>query len=148
GGTHRLQLLSGAPGDADATGLAVLALDLFLADPGGLAVRVDDHHVGDVDGLHYIAALDAGAGDGVLHGGDDDVTDPCVAAPRASEDPDAQNLLGTGVVGDTQSRLLLDHVGSPTWPSRGSPPVASAWSLTTGGSPSAGRGHRRRRCCS
>ena len=40
-----VDLLPGAPGDPDP--LAVLGG--LLGDPGGLAVRADDHHVGDVD---------------------------------------------------------------------------------------------------
>src|SRR5690606_39784546 len=61
------------------------------------------HH----DGLHNVALLHAAAGDGVLHRGDDDVADPRVAPTRATEYPDAEDLLGTRVVGDLEPRLLL-----------------------------------------
>src|SRR6185437_12984207 len=95
------------------------------------------------DGLDHIASLDVGAGDGFFDGRHDDVPDAGVAARAATEHPDAQNLLGTRVVGDPQSRLLLDHVNSLiTWPSRGSEPGASAWSPTAGGSPSTAPDHR------
>src|SRR5262249_17574962 len=47
---------------------------------------------------------------GVLDRADDDVTDAGVPTTRATEDPDAQDLFGTGVVGDLESRLLLDHL--------------------------------------
>src|SRR5205823_14966463 len=63
----------------------------------------------DDDGLDDLTLLHTGGGDGVLDGGDDDVADGRVAAPAAAEDTDAEDLLGTGVVGDAQSRFLLDH---------------------------------------
>src|ERR1700742_2666814 len=63
----------------------------------------------DDDGLDHIALLHTGTRDGVLDRGDVDVADTRVAARRAAEHTDAQDLLGTRVVGDTQSRLLLDH---------------------------------------
>src|SRR5215475_4758904 len=61
------------------------------------------------DRLDDLTLLDAPAWDGVLNGCDDDVTDARVAPPGAAEHADAQQLLGTRVVGDAQSRLLLDH---------------------------------------
>src|SRR5688572_948051 len=97
------------------------------AGPPRLAVRLDQHggvlvepDVGAIrppalldgahdDGLDHVTALHAGAGDGVLHRGDDRVADTCVAPAGAAQHPDAQDLLGTGVVGDAQPRLLLDH---------------------------------------
>src|SRR3546814_4537681 len=51
--------------------------------------------------------------DGVLHRGDEDVTDGGVAALGAAEDPDAQDLLGTAVVCHPEAALLLDHRGYP-----------------------------------
>src|SRR5205807_2468909 len=62
------------------------------------------------DSLDDLALLHVATGDRVLDGGDDDVTDARVAATGAAENADAKNLLGTRVVGDTKSRLLLDHV--------------------------------------
>src|SRR5690606_6323524 len=64
----------------------------------------DDH------GLDHVALLDAGPRDGVLDRGHDDVADAGVATARATEHPDAQDLPRTGVVGDLQSRLLLNHL--------------------------------------
>ena len=113
----------------------------------------------DDDGLDDVALLHTGARDGVLDRGHDDVADARVAPTRATEHPDAQDLPGTRVVGDAQSRLLLNHVyllmsaSSPpgaelgrtgaelggtiglTWPSRGSPRPASASWPTAAGSP-------------
>src|SRR6185312_8645008 len=43
----------------------------------------------------------------------DDVADAGVATPGAAEHPDAKDLLCTGVVGDLEPRLLLDHLLSP-----------------------------------
>src|SRR5918997_60441 len=97
------------------------------AGPPRLAVRLDQH--GGVlvepdvravrpalllDGAHDdrlddVTALHAGGRDGLLHRGDDDVADTGVAPRRTAQHPDAQDLLGTGVVRDAQPRLLLDH---------------------------------------
>ena len=44
-----------------------------------------------------------------IPGGNDDVADAGVAPTGAAEHADAQDLLGTRVVGDLESRLLLDH---------------------------------------
>src|SRR5688572_7129812 len=81
-----------------------------LVEPDVAAVRapplLDGAHD---DGLDHITALHPRGRNGVLHGGDDDVADACVPAPGAAQHPDAQDLLGTGVVGDAQPRLLLDH---------------------------------------
>src|SRR3712207_4709841 len=85
---------------------------LVEADVGAVGTTALLHGAHD-DGLDHVTALHTGAGQRVLHRGDDDVTDARVASPRAAEHPDAENLLRTGVVGDTQSRLLLDHVQLP-----------------------------------
>src|SRR5487761_2717538 len=63
----------------------------------------------DDDRLDDLALLHAGAGQRVLHGADDDVADPRVATAGAAEHANAEQLLGAGVVGDAQPRLLLDH---------------------------------------
>src|SRR4249919_260874 len=92
-------------------------LTVALQDHRGILVELDvravnaamllrgphDHRLDD------LALLDVAAGDGVLDGGDDDVADARVAATRSAEHADAQDLLGTRVVGDLQPRLLLDH---------------------------------------
>src|SRR5699024_9275767 len=64
------------------------------------------------NGLDDVALLDSSARHGVLHRGDDGVTDPGIASTRAPENTDGQDLLGTRVVGDLESRLLLNHVCS------------------------------------
>src|SRR6266487_460722 len=105
-----------APDRAEDTGATRVAT--VLDDHGGVLVEADvrpvrpplllrgTHH----DGLDHVALLHTGARDRVLDRGDDDVADARVAPTRAAEHPDAQNLPGTRVVGDAQSRLLLDHV--------------------------------------
>src|SRR3954447_7780899 len=150
-------LVAQLPADgAEDAGPARLAV--VLDDDRGVLVALDvravraallldgAHH----DGLDDVAALDPGRRDGLLHGGHDDVADPRIAAGGATEDTDAQDFPGSRVVGDPESRLLLDHCFSPdlpgdarrmvsvsliTWPSRGSRRVASAWSPTAAGSP-------------
>src|SRR6202020_2012980 len=67
------------------------------------------HHAPD-----HVALLDVGAGDGVLDGGHEHVPDGRVPAPGPTEDLDTEDLLGSGVVGDAESALLLDHFRSPT----------------------------------
>src|SRR5581483_12513013 len=64
-------------------------------------------------------------GKGILHGRHDDVTDARVSPAAAAENPDAEDLLGTRVVGDLKPRLLLDHVNlsiSPGARPPGDPP--------------------------
>src|SRR5699024_12765467 len=79
--------------------LHILArLPLLLHD--ALAIFVD------------LALLDVRVARRVLHGDDHDVTHPRVATLGAAEHTDAQDLLGTRVLGVLESRLLLDH-GSP-----------------------------------
>src|SRR6266702_7056633 len=87
-------------------------------DHGGVLVELDVRAVGpplllggtDDDRPDDVALLHAGARNGVLDGRHDDVADARVASAGATEYPDAQDLPGSGVVGDAQSRLLLDHV--------------------------------------
>src|SRR5918993_1504648 len=61
------------------------------------------------DALDDVALLDAGAGDGVLDGRHEDVADRGVAAARAAEHLDHEDLLGAAVVSDAEARFLLDH---------------------------------------
>src|ERR1044072_670100 len=85
---------------------------------GGVLVEADVRAVGaptllhgaDADRLDDIALLHRATRDGVLDGRHDHVADAGVASPGAAEHADAQQLLGTRVVGDAQSRLLLDHL--------------------------------------
>src|SRR4051812_42513125 len=98
--------------DARAARLSVLA-----QDHRGVLVELDVRAVGtpallagaDHHGPDDVALLHVAAGDGVLDRADDDITDAGVATAGAAEHADAQDLLGTGVVGDLHSRLLLDH---------------------------------------
>src|ERR1700733_14048203 len=84
---------------------------LVEADVGTVcaaALLAGTHH----DRLDDVALLDASPGQRVLDGRHDDVTDARVSPAAAAEHADAQNLLGTRVVGDLKPRLLLDHVNS------------------------------------
>jgi hypothetical protein len=81
---------------------------LVEADVGPVGTPTLLHRAHD-DRLHDVTLLHVATGDGVLDGGDDDVTDAGVAPTRATEHTDAEDLLRTGVVGDLESRLLLDH---------------------------------------
>src|SRR5690606_1626449 len=117
----------------------------------------------DHDRLDHVALLDRRARDRFLHRGHDLVADAGVTPPGATEDPDTQDLPGSGVVRDPQPRLLLNHRVSPpsrlrrrwrvpgvvlTWPAPESPPPATAWWPTAVGSPSARPGPRCRTRCS
>src|SRR5947207_7584204 len=90
----------------------------LLDDDGGVLVELDVRAVGaplllggaDDARPDDVALLHAGTRDGVLDGRHDDIADARVPPAGATEYPDAQDLPGSGVVGDAQSRLLLDHV--------------------------------------
>src|SRR5690606_1495618 len=105
-----------APDRAEDARTARLAV--VLEDDGGVLVELDVGTVrttallggADDDGLDHVTLLHVAARDRVLDGCDDDVADSGVATARATENTDAEDLLGTRVVGDTKSRLLLDHV--------------------------------------
>src|SRR5215207_2647634 len=92
--------------DAGAAGVAIV-----LEDHRGVLVELDVGAVGttglldgaDDDGLDHIALLDVAAGDRVLDGRDDRVTEAGVPALRAAEHPNGEQLLGAGVVGDLDS---------------------------------------------
>src|SRR6478609_2797392 len=70
----------------------LVELDVGTVDTTTLLHRPDD------DRLHDVTLLDTAAGDRVLDGGDDDVTDTRVATTGATEDTDAKEFLRTGVV--------------------------------------------------
>src|SRR3954467_7014441 len=107
------QLTAHGAEDARAARLAVLP-----QDHRGVLVELDVGAVGAAallggahdHGLDDVALLDVAAGDRVLDRADDDVTDAGVAPTRATEHADAEDFLGTGVVGDLEPRLLLDHL--------------------------------------
>src|SRR5262245_13662538 len=107
------QLSADRAEDARTARLAVLP-----QDDRSVLVELDVRAVGtpallggaDDDRLDDVTLLHAAAGDGVLDRAHDDVTDAGVATAGAAEHADAQDLLGTGVVGDLESRLLLDHL--------------------------------------
>src|SRR6266498_63950 len=167
------QLAADRAEDAGTAGVATV-----LDDHGGVLVEPDVRAVGaalllggtDDDRLDDVALLHTRARDGVLDRGHDDVADARVTATGAAQYADAQDLPGTRVVGDAESRLLLDHVcllclpvlrpptaarawrnegppgrrrpGALTWPFRGSPRPATAWWRTADGSPSSEPGRR------
>ena len=84
------------------------------------AALVSKRHLGAVVAAHAVpranddcvvdlALLDAAAGRGVLDGDLDYVADVRIAALGPAEHLDAHHATGTGVVGDVQYRLHLDH---------------------------------------
>src|SRR5829696_2401848 len=79
------------------------------------------------DRLDDVALLDRPLRVGLLDGGGDDVADPRVAPARAALDANAEDLARARVVGDPESRLVLDH-GRPTLtsPAPARRPAASA----------------------
>src|SRR6202012_4329890 len=83
-------------------------VELDVAAVGAAALLDGPHH----DGLHHFTALDVAAGDGVFDRRHDYVADPRVPPRRAAEHTDAQDLLGTGVVGPLKPRFLLNHSNS------------------------------------
>ena len=103
-------------------GRVLVELDVGTVDTTTLLGRADD------DGLDHVALLHVATGDRVLDGGDDEVADAGIPTTRTAEHADAKDLLGTGVVGDAQSRLLLDHFSllSSCWFSC---PSLLGWSL-------------------
>eukprot|EP01022_Parablepharisma_sp_SALTPOND_P025558 TRINITY_DN59990_c0_g5_i1.p2 TRINITY_DN59990_c0_g5~~TRINITY_DN59990_c0_g5_i1.p2 ORF type:complete len:183 (-),score=35.90 TRINITY_DN59990_c0_g5_i1:486-1034(-) len=123
---HELLLTQLAGDGAEDTGTT--RLPVSLKEDGSILVELD---VGPVrttvrldgpndDGLDDLALLHVSAGDGILDGAHDGVTEVGVATLRSTENTDAKKLLRTSVVGDFKSRLLLDHVFSfvPLVPSR------------------------------
>src|SRR5690606_27803705 len=156
------QLAAHGAEDAGAARLAVGLEDdrcvLVEADVGAVDAtdflgRADDDRLDDV------ALLDVATGDGVLDGRHDGVADAGVTATGATENTDAENLLGTRVVGDLQSRLLLNHsfsyrlTGSLPARRAGRPSLAERnmdlaryrpWSeIRPEASPSTGAGHQK-----
>src|SRR6476659_7551314 len=118
------QLTTDRPEDAGAARVTV-GLDqhrgvLVEFDVGtvGTALLLDGAHD---DGLDHVALLDTRTRDRVLDGGDDDVADARVPAGGPTEHPDAQDLLGAGVVGDAETGLLLNHCSPPSHDTRGVP---------------------------
>src|SRR5262249_41374097 len=84
---------------------------LIEADIGAVSAALllaGPHH----DRLDDVALLDTSAGQRVLNGRHDDVTDARVSPATAAEHADAQDLLRSGVIGDLEPRFLLDHVNS------------------------------------
>src|SRR5699024_594040 len=102
--------------DTGATGLVV-----GLDDDGGVLIKADVGAVGatglllgaDDDGLDDLAGLHVAARGGLLDRSDDGVANASKASTGTAEHADAQNFTCTGVVGDLETRFLLDHDGSP-----------------------------------
>src|SRR5690606_2929824 len=130
----------------------LVELDVGTVGTTAFLLGANDDRLDDVTLLHV------STGDGVLDRGHDGVAHSRVTAAGTTEHADAEDLLRTGVVRDTQSRLLLGHCQTPvvepvlsrglrlslagrcgclvlTRPSRGSPPRATARLRTAGGSP-------------
>src|SRR4029079_8787810 len=94
------------PGLVDDHGRVLVEGDLRAVVAAVGLLRPDD------DRLHDLALLDRALRGRGLDGADDHVADARVAAMRAAEHADAQDLPGAGVVGDTQTGLLLDHLAT------------------------------------
>src|SRR5699024_3993148 len=118
--THELlvtQLATHRTENTGAAGLKTIGLD----NDGSILVEADVRAVGtaaflagtDDNGLDDLALLNIAARDCILDGGDDDVADSGVAPAGAAEHLDAEDFLCTGVNGDLEPRLLLDHELSP-----------------------------------
>jgi hypothetical protein len=58
---------------------------------------------------NYFTFFDASTWDGIFNGSDKNVTNRCVTATCATEHFDNENFTCTTVVGNTKSRLLLNH---------------------------------------
>src|SRR5712691_6868895 len=125
---HELKNLRGKRDDLHEVLLAQLArhrsedaraarVALVVDDHGGVLVERDLRSVvaperllrAHDDGLHDLALLDGALGRRALDGSGDDVAHARVAALRSAGDADAEQLAGARVVGDAETRLLLDH---------------------------------------
>src|SRR5690242_11764949 len=127
-------------------------VELVVDDHGRVLVEADQCAVvaavgllrPDDDRLDDVALLDRALRRGGLHRSNDDVADARVAPVRAPHHADAEELAGAGVVGDLQTRLLLDHWSAPiTWQPRRSRPAASASSWRSAASRRCGPRPRR-----
>src|SRR4051794_37693187 len=138
-------------GPEDARAARVVGL---VDDHRGVLVEADVRAVVAAEGLlrahddraDDLALLDRALRRGLLDGRGDDVPDARVAALVAADDADAEDLSRTGVVGDAQACLVLDH--GPTSPSPGPRPGASASGARAGGPRRRARGRPRRPRCS
>src|SRR5690606_32795604 len=92
-------------------------LKLVVQQHGGIAVELDQRTVGTTNtlgGTHHhgvvdIALLDATARRGIFHGDLHDVANTSVATLGTTKHLDAHHRTRTGVVGDVQPRLHLNH---------------------------------------
>src|SRR6056297_58832 len=117
----RAQLTNHGPEDPGADGLVVV-----VEDHGGVAVKTDGgailaaHFLGGAhdDGLADVALLDAATRNGLFHRHHNDVADGGVFPLGATQDLDALNSPGSGIVSNIQIGLHLDHLVSPDVPDR------------------------------
>src|SRR5262249_33077748 len=90
----------------DQDGRVLIETDVGAITPAALLARAHHHR------LDHVTLAHGRPGKGVLHGGHDDIANARVSPAGAAEHADAQDLLGSGVVGDLEPRLLLNHVNS------------------------------------
>ncbi|BAI64322.1 coenzyme F420-reducing hydrogenase, beta subunit [Rothia mucilaginosa DY-18] len=114
---HELLVAKLTTHGAEDTGTTGITISV-LQDHCGVLVELDVGAVGttgfllgaDDDCLDNVTLLYGTAGDCILDGCDNDVANACVATRGTTENTDGQDFLRTSVVGDLQSRLLLNHI--------------------------------------
>src|SRR5699024_1920654 len=101
-GTENTGAARFAVGSEDHRGVLV-KFDIGTVGATPLLIGAHDHRG------HHFAAFDVAAGNSVFHRGHDGIANAGVPPAGSTQNPDTQDLLGSGVVGDLQPRLLLNH---------------------------------------
>src|SRR5699024_7024347 len=91
----------------DDDGSVLIEGDVRTVCTTGLLLGANDNSLDDFARL-YVAAWGC-----FLDSGDDDVTNASKTSGGSTENADAQNFACTSVVGDLQTRFLLNHYWSP-----------------------------------
>src|SRR5207249_3464879 len=107
-------------------GSVIVELDMRSVRPSVLLRGPHD------DRFHHLTLFDGAARYRLLDGSHNHVADIGVLLVAASQHANAHQLAGSGVVGDTKPRLLLDHralLAGPR-PPTGCSPAVVAWRST------------------
>src|SRR6187402_3480427 len=96
-------------------------LELIVEEDGCVTVETDHGAIGAADtlggtnhhGVVHLTLLDLAAGNGVLDGHLDDITDAGVTALRAAQHLDAHHFLRAAVICCSKRALYLNHGRSP-----------------------------------